>query len=71
MSSESRFDTITPDELMVWMDGKKPFYLIHIPTNNHFQKVHLPGARNACVFEVTFLEQMNSISNTKNVAVVL
>ena len=28
--------------------------------NDQFEKAHLPGAKNACVFEVTFLEQVAS-----------
>jgi hypothetical protein len=54
---------LRPEELMTWFKKKRPFFLIHTLTYDHFQKNHLPGAQNACVFEITFLDQMNSITN--------
>lgn len=49
MSNEDQFDYVTPEELSAWMEAKKSFYLVHTLTGSHFQKVHLPGAHNACV----------------------
>jgi polyisoprenoid-binding protein YceI/rhodanese-related sulfurtransferase len=71
MSNDIKFDYLTPKELSMWIEEKKTFFLIHTLTGIHFQKVHLPGARNACVFEVTFLDQMNSITADKNAEIVL
>lgn len=71
MNKEIKFDYVTPEKLMAWMEKKKPFFLIQTLTNNHFQNVHLPGAQNACVFEVTFLEQMHSITDDKNALIIL
>jgi polyisoprenoid-binding protein YceI/rhodanese-related sulfurtransferase len=71
MSNEIKFDYVTPQELLAWVEKEKHFFLIQTLTNNHFQKVHLPGAQNACVFEVTFLEQMHSITDDKNALIVL
>ena len=71
MSDEIKFDYVTPEELLTWKEKEKHFFLIHTLTNNHFQKVHLPGAQNACVFEVTFLEQMHSITDDKTALIVL
>ena len=71
MSNEIKFDYVTPQELLAWKEKEKHFFLIHTLTNNHFQKVHLPGAQNACVFEVTFLEQIHSITDDKNALIVL
>ena len=71
MSDEIKFDYITPEELLAWVEKKKHFNLIHPLTHDHFQKVHLPGAQNACVFEVTFLEQIHSITDDKNALIVL
>jgi polyisoprenoid-binding protein YceI/rhodanese-related sulfurtransferase len=71
MSNEIEFDYVTPENLMAWIEQKKRFYLIHTLTNSHFQKVHLPGAQNACVFDVTFLDQMNSITDNKTAEIVL
>ena len=71
MSNNIKFDYLTPKELSLWIEEKKSFFLIHTLTGTHFQKVHLPGAQNACVFEVTFLDQMNSITADKNAEIVL
>ena len=71
MNKEIRFDYVMPERLMAWMEKKKPFFLIHTLTNAHFQKCHLPGAKNACVFEVTFLDQLHSITDDKNAEIVL
>jgi polyisoprenoid-binding protein YceI/rhodanese-related sulfurtransferase len=71
MSNKIKFDYVTPEALLEWVESKKPFYLIHTLTNGHYRKVHLPGAQNACVFEVTFLDQLNSITEDKNAEIVL
>ena len=71
MSNEIKFDYVTPEELMAWVEKKKSFFLIHTLTNDHYQKIHLPGAQNACVFDVTFLDQLNSITDDKNAEIVL
>ncbi|MBW2469256.1 MAG: YceI family protein [Deltaproteobacteria bacterium] len=71
MSDDIKFNYVTPEELSAWLEEKKPFFLIHALTGIHFQKVHLPGAQNACVFEVTFLDQMKSITADKNAEIVL
>jgi len=71
MNKEIKFDYVTPERLMMQMEKKKPFFLIHTLTNAHFQKRHLPGAKNACVFEVTFLDQLHSITDDKNAEIVL
>lgn len=71
MSTQNNFEYVTPEELMQWIKKEKSFFLIHTLTNDHFQKVHLPGARSACVFEVTFLDQMHAITDDKTAAIVL
>ena len=71
MNKENKFEYVAPEELMQWGEKEKHFFLIHTLTNNHFQKVHLPGAQNACVFEMTFLEQMNAITDDKTALIIL
>jgi polyisoprenoid-binding protein YceI/rhodanese-related sulfurtransferase len=71
MNTETKFEYVTPKKLIQWTQEKKSFILIHPLTNNHFQKVHLPGAQNACVFEVNFLEQIHSITDDKTALIVL
>jgi polyisoprenoid-binding protein YceI/rhodanese-related sulfurtransferase len=71
MNSHIKFEYVTPEALYAWIEEKKPFFLIHTLTGIHFKKVHLPGARNACVFEITFLDQMHSITADKNAEIIL
>jgi polyisoprenoid-binding protein YceI/rhodanese-related sulfurtransferase len=71
MTVENMFEYVTPEELMQWIERKKSIFMIHTLTNNHFQKAHLPGAKNACVFEVTFLEQIHSIIDDRDALIVL
>jgi hypothetical protein len=56
---------------MQWMEREQSFFLFRTLTNVHFQKVHLPSAQNASVFEVTFLEQLHSITDDKTALIVL
>jgi len=71
MNNEVKFNYVTPEELLAWIEKKKHFFLIHTLTPDHFRNVHLPGAQNACVFEVTFLEQTHSVTDDKNALIVL
>jgi len=64
-------NTLTPEVITQWMDQEKNFYLVHVLPNDHFQKVHLPGSDNACVFEVTFLNQIKNIIEDKGAEIVL
>jgi len=45
--------------------------IVDILPNDHFTKAHLPGAINACVFEVTFLDQVATQVPDKEAPVVL
>jgi rhodanese-related sulfurtransferase len=71
MTENKKYRFLEPDELMERIKNKKSFILIDTLTGSHFEKVHLPGARSACVFEVTFLEQIEAIAESKRVPIVL
>ncbi len=71
MTNEMNFNYVTPQEVMAWIEQKTSFHLVQTLTNDYFQKIHLPGAQNACVFEVTFLDQMQSIAADKTAQIVL
>jgi polyisoprenoid-binding protein YceI/rhodanese-related sulfurtransferase len=71
MSKDFNFDYVTPEEVSAWIEEKKNFFLIHTLTGIHFKKVHLPVAQNACVFEMTFLDQVHSITADKNAEIVV
>lgn len=59
------------EELKQMMAGSGKVYLVDTLPAAHFTKKHLPGAENACVFEVNFLEQFSSITTDTNATVVL
>ena len=40
-------------------------------SDDHFQQAHLPGARNACVFQVTFLDRMTELAPDRDAAIVV
>jgi len=49
--------SIDRDELKRWIDEKKEFTLLDVLPADAYEKTRLPGAKNACVYEVTFLGQ--------------
>ena len=55
MDASEKIPTLTVQELMQLMQQEQTFVLVDTLTADHFAKVHLPGALNACVFEVVAL----------------
>jgi polyisoprenoid-binding protein YceI len=64
-------ETISPATLPEWTSAGKKFHLIHTLPGDHYQCTHLPGAANACVYEVTFMDQVYAITRDKAVPVVV
>ena len=64
-------EKVSPQTLHQWAGAQKPFFLVDTLTNDHFKAIHLSGARHACVFEVTFLEQIAAITTDKHARIVL
>lgn len=71
MNDTLDFKQISVDELQQWIDQGKEFILIDTLTNEHFDKVHLPGAVNACVFEVVFPARVEAIAVAKDQPIVV
>jgi polyisoprenoid-binding protein YceI/rhodanese-related sulfurtransferase len=65
METPSGFKLITPRELRQWLDERKDFRLIDTLPNEVFRKRRIPGANNACVYEVTFPDQVAAITAQK------
>ena len=61
MKSHTDFSAITPQELHTKITNGEDFVLLDTLTDDHFEKVHIPGAKNACVFEVVFLNNVERI----------
>lgn len=62
---------ITPDELSIKIVQGLKFYLIDTLPEDHFEKVRLPGSRNACVYQVNFLSQVRSITEDPDAEIVV
>ena len=60
---------IKPEEAMVKI--KEGALLVHTLPQEHFTKIHLPGATNACVYQVTFLSNVENICTDKDRAIIL
>ena len=71
MTEDKIFPTIEAEEMYERLKKKDTTLLIDTLTSIHFEKVHLPGAHNACVFEVSFLEQVADIVGDKSAEIVL
>jgi rhodanese-related sulfurtransferase len=60
---------IKPEEALLRI--KDGALLVHTLPAEHFAKIHLPGAVNACVYQVSFLDDMKSLGTDKDKAIVL
>ncbi len=67
----SNTQSINPDELKQWLDEKRDFFLIDVVPQVYFAEEHLPGARCACVYEVSFLDQVRAIIEDKGTTIVV
>jgi rhodanese-related sulfurtransferase/polyisoprenoid-binding protein YceI len=71
MEETKNIAKIEPEELNRWIGERKDFILIDTLLDEQFQKRHLPGARNACVFQVNFSDQVAALVPDKNRYIVL
>jgi len=71
MADQKKYQKLSPHKLKRWMEGKKSFYLIDTLLDDHFQNVHLPGAVNACVFQVIFMDQIQKMIQDKSLSIVV
>lgn len=71
MTNPHAYNQLTPKELHGWMQEGRDFILVDILIADHFRKIHLPHSKHACVFEVTFLEQVAAIAENINAEIVL
>ncbi|MCK6461817.1 MAG: YceI family protein, partial [Planctomycetes bacterium] len=57
-------------ELKRWLDAKRPFVLLDVLPPEVFREGRLPGAVNACIYEVTFLDQVGALVPDRGTTVV-
>ena len=51
-------NTISRAQLKTLAEGGEQFVLIDVTPEEYFRAAHLPGARNCCVYEINFLDQV-------------
>ena len=56
-----RHTTVSPETLKHWAKEGREIVLIDVLTPDHYAEAHIPNARNACVFQVTFLDQIHAL----------
>ncbi len=71
MNQKMIFPLLDVKELKERQESNETFILIDTLPGIHFDKVRLPGAHNACVYEVSFLDQIEDIVKSKAAEIVL
>jgi len=69
----SKFDQniVTASDLKAFLTEKPETVLIDLLSPEHFARRHIPGAQNACVFQVSFLDDLAVVAPDKQVPVVV
>jgi len=62
---------MTPHELQTLLQSAQPPVLIHVLPAEIFAAAHLPGSQNACVYEMTFLDQVRALVPDPSASVVV
>ena len=62
---------ITAAKLKDLMDAGEPISLLHVLPPEHFEQQHLPGAANACVYEMAFLSAVTELVPNKSSSIVV
>jgi rhodanese-related sulfurtransferase/polyisoprenoid-binding protein YceI len=71
MTTENSIETVSVSDLHSMVMEHPGTHLIDVLPPDHFSKVHLPGAQNACVFYMSFLADLTSIITDKTARVVI
>jgi rhodanese-related sulfurtransferase/polyisoprenoid-binding protein YceI len=71
MDPSAGFKVITARELESWLAQGKDLALIDVLPEDHFRRLHLPGAENACVYQVVFVGRVEALVQNKDRTVVL
>jgi rhodanese-related sulfurtransferase len=70
---DSKFDhsNLSASDLNVLLTQQTDTVLMDLFSSEHFVKRDIPGARNACIFQVSFLDDLSIIAPDKSVAIVV
>jgi len=69
--NETDYQWISASELEGQLESTSSLLLIHTLPEEHFQTAHIPKAVNACVYEVTFLDQVAELTAGKTLNIVV
>ncbi len=58
-------------ELRNRIDAQKEFLLLDVLPAEYYQQKHIPGAKNACVYEVVFVDKVNEITSSKDLPIIV
>jgi rhodanese-related sulfurtransferase len=58
MEHTAEFRVITAKELADWVGERRELVIVDTLPEEHYRRIHLPGALNACVYQVVYLERM-------------
>ncbi|NNG00138.1 MAG: hypothetical protein HKM93_12210 [Desulfobacteraceae bacterium] len=61
MKTTDDIETISIETLADWKRNKQAFHLIDTLPEENYQSVHIPGAINACVYEVNFMKKIREL----------
>ncbi len=71
MNSKFKQNLMTTDDLKALLTKKPDTVLIDLLSPEHFASRHIPGAQNACVFQVSFLDDLAVAAPDKQVPIVV
>ncbi len=71
MSENTKYKEITANELDSLLIENADIILLHTMIESQFLKIRIPKSRQACVFEVNFVEQVKAITSDNNNSIVV
>ncbi len=71
MARTAIFDSIDAPSLKGMMDNDEAFVLLDVLPPEHYALAHIPGAANACVYDVAFAAHVNDITRERTATLVV
>lgn len=71
METQGEYRVITSKELAGWLEERRDLVVVDTLPEEQYRRIHLSGAENACVYQVSFLERMASLVPDRGKTVVL
>lgn len=71
MPESDKHAVLTVDELHEMLKTAQDLLIVHTLPEEQFHRVHIAGSHQACVFEVSFVDQVHGLTTDKNTRIVL